>query len=97
MEKDIKFYSNPDEYIEERTVQLKNVKETYKDYQHSPDFVERSLARMELEQAKLYILANDILQNKATFDDLMDTILSLDFDTESEKLMERYGIILGRY
>lgn len=97
MQKDIKFYSNPDEYIEERTAQLKNVKETYKDYQHFPDFVERSLSRMELEQAKLYILANDILQNKATFDDLMDAILSLDFDTESEKLMERYGIILGRY
>lgn len=97
MEKDIKFYSNPDEYIEERTAQLKNVKETYKDYQHFPDFVERSLARMELEQAKLYILANDILQNKATYDDLLWAILGLDFDLEAEILMQKYGVGLDRY
>lgn len=97
MQKDIKIYPNPDEYVTERVSQLKNHEEIYKHYHHSPDFVEHSLARLELEQAELYILANDILQNKATFDDLMDAILSLDFDTESEKLMERYGIILGRY
>lgn len=97
MQKDIKIYQNPDEYVTERVSQLKNHEEIYKHYHHSPNFVEHSLARLELEQAKLYILANDILQNKATFDDLMDAILSLDFDTESEKLMEKYGIDLGRH
>lgn len=97
MKKHIKIFSNPDEYIEERTAQLKNVEETYKDYQHSPDFMEHSLARIELEQARLYILANDILQNKATFDDLMEAILGLDFDTEAEKLMSKYGIDLDSY
>lgn len=96
MEKDIKFYSNPDEYIEERTAQLKNVEETYKDYHHSPDFVEHSLARRELEQAELYILASNIIQNKATFDDLMDAIISMDFDNAAEELMEKYGIALDR-
>lgn len=97
MENQINYFSNPDGYIEERTDQLINAEETYERYSHFPNYVERSLAKIELEQAKLYILANDILQNKATYDDLLWAILGLDFDLEAEILMQKYGVGLDRY
>lgn len=96
MRKNIKIYPNSDEYVTERVSQLKNHEEIYKHYHHSPDFVEHSLARLELEQADLYILASNIIQNKATFDDLMEAIISMDFDNAAEELMEKYGIALDR-
>lgn len=98
MNEELKRFANMDNYIDERVQQLKNAEETYKDYNTSAYFVERSLARTELEILGLKQLANEILNNNYSLEsvaNLINEISLLDMDIEAQRLMHKNNLVIG--
>lgn len=98
MNEELKRFANMDNYIDERVQQLKNVEETYKDYNTSGYYVERSLARTELEILGLKQLANEVLYNNYSLGsvaNLINEISLLDMDIEAQRLMHKHNLVIG--